>query len=189
MSSFPEVRRKDWPEGAAAPRSQHLRPEQFAPVDHFAGHPEDPVSGVVQPSGCRGVRAARAFTTSKMKKLYFSTSASSCSRHSKWAWHSAIGGAPTASAFPAVRPKWANLSISAPVVLPMPTTMSVRAAVGRLITHSPLSRIMGKLWLALEMTHPTSAGVNSIIVCQPMVMMLVRPCQEDDTSTMGPGSR
>jgi len=43
--------------------------------------------------------------------------------------------------------------------------------------------------LALEMTQPTSAGLNSIIVCHPMVMMFDRPCQRDETSTIGPGSR
>src|SRR5579875_82772 len=39
------------------------------------------------------------------------------------------------------------------------------------------------------MMHPTSAGVNSITVCQPMVMMFALPCQLEETSTTGPGSR
>src|SRR3954469_17406317 len=45
----------------------------------------------------------------------------------------------------AVRPNAANLSICRPEVLPIPTTGSVSAVVGRLITHSRLLRIMGKL--------------------------------------------
>ena len=39
------------------------------------------------------------------------------------------------------------------------------------------------------MTQPTSEGVNSMTVCQPMVMMSVLPFQAEDTSTIGPGSR
>ena len=39
----------------------------------------------------------------------------------------------------------ANLSISAPVVLPIFTTVSVSAVVGRLMTHSRLLRISSKL--------------------------------------------
>ena len=66
-------------------------------------------------------------------------------RHSKLAWHSAISGASTELAFSAVRPNAANLSIFAPVVLPILTTMFVRAVVGRLITHSRLWRIISKL--------------------------------------------
>ena len=37
--------------------------------------------------------------------------------------------------------------------------------------------------------QPTSEGVNSITVCQPMVMMSVSLPKRDDTSTIGPGSR
>jgi hypothetical protein len=88
---------------------------------------------------------------------------------SKQAWHSAISGAPKRSAFSAVRPKCANLSISAPVVLPMPTTTSVSFVVGRLMTHSPLRRIILWLWFALEITQPTRDGVNSMTVRQPIV--------------------
>jgi hypothetical protein len=58
-----------------------------------------------------------------------------------------------------------------------------------LMTHSRLSRIMRKLWFALEITHPTSDGWNSIIMCQPIVMMLVLPFHTELTSTIGPGSR
>jgi hypothetical protein len=71
----------------------------------------------------------------------------------------------------------------------MPTTASISAVVGRLMTHSRLSRIMQKLWLRAEIMQPTSEGVNSRTVCQPRVMMLVLLCQRDDTSTIGPGSR
>ena len=42
---------------------------------------------------------------------------------------------------------------------------------------------------ALAITQPTSEGVNSITVCQPSVMMLFLPCQREDRSTIGPGSR
>ena len=52
-----------------------------------------------------------------------------------------------------------------------------------------LARTSPKLWLAEEITQPTSEGVNSITVCQPSVMMLVSPRQADDSSTIGPGSR
>ena len=41
--------------------------------------------------------------------------------------------------------KLANLSMFAPVVLPILTTVSVSAVVGRLITHSRLLRIISKL--------------------------------------------
>ena len=39
------------------------------------------------------------------------------------------------------------------------------------------------------MTHPTSDGVNSITVCQPIVMMLRLSSSADETITIGPGSR
>jgi hypothetical protein len=45
----------------------------------------------------------------------------------------------------AVRPNSLNLSMFAPVVLPILTTVSVRFVVGRLITHSRLLRIISKL--------------------------------------------
>ena len=32
--------------------------------------------------------------------------------------------------------------------------------------------------------QPTSEGVNSMMVCQPSVMMLVSPSQRDDASTI-----
>ena len=57
----------------------------------------------------------------------------------------------------------------------MPTTVSTMSAVGRLITHSLLRRTRSKVWLPPAMMQPTSDGVNSITVCQPMVMMLVSP--------------
>jgi hypothetical protein len=67
-----------------------------------------------------------------------------------------------------------------------PITSSVSAVVGRLMTHSLLRRIGPKLWLPLAITQPTRDGVNSITVCQPMVMMLrSSPCA-DVTSTIGP---
>lgn len=59
----------------------------------------------------------------------------------------------------------------------------------RLAEMSLLPRTMWKLWLDEAMTQPTRDGVNSMTVCQPMVMMFARPCQRDDTSTIGPGSR
>ena len=37
--------------------------------------------------------------------------------------------------------------------------------------------------------QPIRDGVNSMTVCQPIVMMLVSPFQAELTSTMGPGSR
>jgi hypothetical protein len=39
--------------------------------------------------------------------------------------------------------------------------------------------------LALEMMQPTSDGVNSITVCQPIVMMFDLPWQRDETRTIG----
>jgi hypothetical protein len=71
----------------------------------------------------------------------------------------------------------------------MATTVSFSLVVGRLITHAPLLRIMRKLWLPLAMTHPISDGVNSMTVCQPIVIMLVLFRQRDETSTIGPGSK
>ena len=60
--------------------------------------------------------------------------------------------------------------------------------------HSRLRRIISKLWLALEMTQPTSKGVNSTTVRQPIVMMFVGASCDDETvrrrnGTIGPGSR
>jgi hypothetical protein len=46
----------------------------------------------------------------------------------------------------AVRSKRANFSTSRPDVLPTPTTLVARSAVGMLITHSRLLRIISKLW-------------------------------------------
>src|SRR4051794_27390793 len=57
------------------------------------------------------------------------------------------------------------------------------------MTHSPLFLIIPKLWLPEAITHPTSEGVNSITVCQPIVMMLALSRHLDETSTIGPGSR
>jgi hypothetical protein len=58
----------------------------------------------------------------------------------------------------------AFLSILAPTRVTDLTTASVRAVVGRLVTHSPLARIIPKLWLAAEMTQTTSEGENSRIL-------------------------
>ncbi len=52
------------------------------------------------------------------------------------------------------------------------------------MTHSPLRRIISKLWLPAVMMQPTSDGENAITVCQPLVMILRRPSQADETSTM-----
>src|SRR3990172_5586795 len=78
--------------------------------------------------------------------VYIDLRASSCSRHSKQAWHSRISGASTLCALSGVSANSRNLSISAPEVLPIPTTTSVSAVVGRLMTHSPLLRIIWKLY-------------------------------------------
>ncbi len=71
----------------------------------------------------------------------------------------------------------------------MPTTASVSAVVGRLMTHSPLARIISKLWLPPEIIRPTSDGENSRIVYHPSVMIFVLPSHFDETRTIGPGSR
>ena len=78
---------------------------------------------------------------------------------------------------------------SVPEQLPTPTTSFTKSAVGALITHSRLRRIISKLWLELEMQHATSDGENSNTMCQPMVMMLVFPFHAEVTSTTGPGSK
>ena len=43
--------------------------------------------------------------------------------------------------------------------------------------------------IAARNLQPTSEGLNSSTVCQPSVMTLCLPCQCEDTSTIGPGSR
>src|SRR5690242_6226830 len=58
-----------------------------------------------------------------------------------------------------------------------------------LMAHCLLALIRPKLWLLLEIMQPTSDGVNSITVCQPIVMMFASPFQAELTSTIGPGSR
>lgn len=71
----------------------------------------------------------------------------------------------------------------------MPTTVSSRSTVGRLITHWRLRRISSKLWFSLEIIVPSSDGVNASTVCQPSVMTLRWPFHAELTSTTGPGSR
>jgi hypothetical protein len=74
----------------------------------------------------------------------------STSLHSKFAKHSPINGALTFSPGNAVNPNSANLSMSRPELLPMPTTFAAMSTVGTLITHSLLLRIMSKLWFSLH---------------------------------------
>ena len=78
---------------------------------------------------------------------------------------------------------------SLPEQLPIPTTLLDKSTVGILITHSLFFLIISKLWLEPAMIQPKSEGVNSIIVCQPIVIMLDSPFHVELTSTIGPGSR
>ena len=57
------------------------------------------------------------------------------------------------------------------------------------MTHSPLFLIRPKLKLPAAITQPTSEGVNSITVYQPIVMMFAFCCQCEVTRTIGPGSK
>jgi len=71
----------------------------------------------------------------------------------------------------------------------MPTTVSSRSTVGRLITHLRLRRISSKLWLPLEIIVPTNDGVNARTMCQPSIITLRWPFHAELTSTTGPDSR
>src|SRR5215207_5442364 len=112
--------------------------EQRASADDLARHPKHPVARVVE---CRGVfwRACHMrLHNLKDEEIVGVHQAPSCSRHSKLAWHSEMRGAATESASLRVRPNSENLSTFVPDVLPMPTTTSVSAVVGKLMTHSRL---------------------------------------------------
>jgi hypothetical protein len=60
--------------------SQHPAWEQFLSADNLPETMNTPSPVLCSVSGCFCETATFAFTTSKMKKLYLSTSASSCSR-------------------------------------------------------------------------------------------------------------
>ena len=90
--------------------------------------------------------------------------------------------------FAASGANFANLSISAPDDCRCRRLIGQRR--GRHVDHAfPAAADEFEAVIAAAITQPTSDGVNSITVCQPMVMMLRLPPKADVTSTIGPGSR
>ena len=77
--------------------------------------------------------------------------------------------------------------MSAPDVLPQPTTFSAISTVGMLMTHSLAAFNKPKEWLRLLMTQPTSGGTNSSIMCHDMVMMFRRSRQRGRDHDDRPG--
>jgi len=74
-----------------------------------------------------------------------------------------------------VSSKASNLSTVRPDVFPQCTAFDARSTVGMLMTHSLVAFRIPNVWLLSLITHPTSGGSKSIIVCQDIVMMFVRP--------------
>lgn len=131
--------------------------------------------------------ATWALTHSKTNRLYFFTRLSSTSLHSKFAWHSAMSGAPLIFAFSGVRSNVSNLSIPGPWLLPIPITAPIGSRVGTLKTHSLLLRISSRLWFRSQMEHSTWSHTG--IMCRPIVMTFRSPAWAEPTRTTGPGSR
>jgi hypothetical protein len=85
-----------------------------------------------------------------------------------------------------VSPNLANLSVSAPEQVPMPTTLSSMSTVGMAMTHSRFLRRAAKEWFHSPVTM-ANPGVKSITMVQEMVMMLALFPSWVVTRTTGPG--
>ncbi len=101
--------------------------------------------------------------------------------------HSSIRGARTTLPGTAVSLNLANLSVSFPEHVPMPTTLSSMSTVGTAMTHSLVFRKA-----ANEKFHSpvvsANCGVKSTTMVQEIVMMLAFRPSCVVTSTKGPGS-
>ena len=82
---------------------------------------------------------------------------------------------------------FANLSVSAPEHVPIPTTTSSMSAVGMAITHS-LVRFQGREGIFRAPVVMANSGVKSSTMVQEMVMTLFLLPSQVVTRTTGPGS-
>lgn len=73
-------------------------------------------------------------------------------------------------------------------MFPQPSTRAANSAVGMLIMHSLLALTGLNVWFRLLITHPTSGGSNSSIMCHDMAMTPAFPFPALATNTTGTGS-
>ena len=126
-----------WPVGpsrSVVVLSQHARPEAPAQADRRARHHELAAAAIVEWCADSSVTAPRARPRLRRRRNY-NASPAGCREDGTRNWRGIppISGAFTRSAGTGVSPNVSNLSISAPVVLPISTTVLAMSAVGRLM--------------------------------------------------------
>src|SRR5450830_320204 len=126
-----------------------------------------------------------AATASNTTMLCFSTM--SMTLHSMLARHSWIKGGLTTFPCTGVSLNLANLSVSFPEQVPIPTTLSSMSTVGMAMTHSLFFRNAAKEWFHSPVVM-ANTGVKSITMVQEIVMMLSLCPSCVVTRTTGPDS-